>query len=402
MKIYLLISILFMELICAGCAKESSADSISVIEPPTVPKIIEATANVTDEQASALKTTEKAFNRKENNSKVYFVDKENGWLVGNIESGNETIESILYKTGNGGKNWEKVPIKVEKEAVINNILFVNQSVGWLNIQKYGDVNSKKATSWLMKTTDGGKSWQTLLIQDFTTIDEIKFFDEKNGWMTGSTHNFQNVYDTKQFIRKTNNGGISWTDIGKDLFEKNGLENTRQMITGLVAETPENLKVVMWSGKLFETKNGGESWNRFGPQFDFPMQTLPDNFGKMGNSQRLRMARGTWSIEGIYSYIATEKDGDWTLRWTDEALCIYDILFLSENEMIAVGRLGVNLYEKNHREHGVILYSSDAGESWKTAYRNKSVSKIKSLAKITEKQFIAVGNNGLIVNMELKK
>jgi photosystem II stability/assembly factor-like uncharacterized protein len=402
MKIYLIILVLFIPLICASCAKESSADSISFIEPSIIPKIIEAKANVIDKQTSAVKITEMVFNKRENNSKVYFVDKDNGWLVGNIESDNNTIASNLYKTENGGKTWKKVSVEIEEEAIFRNIFFINWSVGWINIQKYGDVNSKKAKSWLMKTTDGGKNWQTLIIQDFTTVDEIKFIDEKNGWMTGSTHNPQNVYDTKQFFRKTTDGGNSWTEIGKNLFEKNGLEETRQMITGLIAETPENLKVVMWSGKLFETKDAGESWHRFGPQFDFPMQTLPDNFGKLGNSQRLRIARGTWSIEGIYSYIATEKDGDWTIRWTDESLCIYDILFLSENEMIAVGRLGVNLYEKNHRELGVILYSSDAGENWKIAYRNKSISEINSLSEITENQFIAVGNNGLIINIDLKK
>ncbi len=391
MKIYHLLFVLFLTFICANCSNQISADPGFIPKPFASPRVIESKAKISLEQVRGVKTTETFFNLKESNSKIYFVDENNGWLIGNKN---------LYRTENGGESWGNVPIKVEEEAGLGNIFFVNQSVGWINIQKYGDVTGKSSKSWLIKTIDGGETWQNLAVQNFTRIDEVKFIDEKNGWIIGSTHNPENVYDSKQFFKKTSDGGNSWTEIGKELFEKNG--KSQQMITGLIAETPENLKVVMWSGLLFKTEDAGKSWERFGPQFEFPAQTIPDNFGKLGNSNRLRMARGTWSIEGIYSYIATEKNGDWTIRWTDEPFCIYDIVFLSENEMIAIGRLGINLYEENNREEGVIVYSSDAGENWKTVYRNESISNINSIAKISENQFMAVGDRGLIINIEFGK
>ena len=403
MKIYFLILLLLVTILCTSCVKETVADSISEVESTQTPQVFKAEAKISSGDLKDVRTSQTVFNQKENNSKIYFVDKDNGWLIGKILSKDrDIITSNLYKTQDGGKTWANVPIKVEKDANLQTICFVNQTVGWLNIQKIGDVNKNDTKSWLMKTSDGGKSWQNLVTNNFTEINNIYFLDEKNGWLIGETNNPENVYDSKQFLKTTRDGGNTWTEIGNELFEKNDFSDARQIITGFIAETPNNLKVVMWSGKLFQSADAGKTWQQFGPQFKFPPQTTPDNFGKLGNSNRLRMARGTWSIEGIYSYIATEKNGDWTIHWTDEALCIYDILFLSENEMIAVGRLGTDIYEKNESIDGVIIYSSDGGENWKTVYRNKLISEINSIARISENHFMAVGNKGLLVNIEFEK
>ena len=397
MKNYLRLLLLIVAITCLNCANNTSADSLPTPEPASTPQIFKAEAKIgVGGSNNAAKITETIFNAAENNRKIYFVDKEMGWLIS--DAGN------LYKTENSGKNWTKISLKVEKGASINTVVFANQSVGWLNIQKTGDVNENDTKSWLMKTVDGGKIWQPLSIQNFTEIDDVFFKDEKNGWLIGETNNPENVYDGENFLRKTTDGGISWTEIGDSLYNQNGFEDSdaRQTITGFIAETPEKLKVVIWSGKMFETIDGGKSWQKFGPQFDFPDQTVPDNFGKLGNSDRLRMARGTWSIEGIYSYFATEKNGDWTIRWLDEALCVYDVLFPTENEMIAVGRFGENIYQKNEKIYGVVLYSSDAGANWKIIYRDKNNSGINSISKIAENQYMAVGDKGLIVNINLAK
>lgn len=397
MKKYLRLVLLVVAITCLNCANNTSADSLPTPEPAPTPQIFRAEAKIRDGNLNNVaKITETIFNAKENNRKIYFVDKEKGWLISN--AGN------LYKTENGGKNWTKISLNVGKDASINTIVFANQSVGWLNIQKIGDVNENDTKSWLMKTVDGGKNWQPLSIQKFTEIDDIYFKDEKNGWLIGETNNPENVYDGVNFLRKTTDGGISWTEIGDPLFNQNGFEDrdARQTITGFIAETPEKLKVVMWSGKMFETIDGGKSWQKFGPQFDFPDQTVPDNFGQLGNSDRLRMARGTWSIEGIYSYVATEENGDWTIRWTDEPVCFFDIAFISEKEMLAVGKFGENIYQKNQALYGVVLHSADAGANWKIIYRNKNVPEINSLAKIADDEFLAVGEKGLVLNIKLTK
>lgn len=397
MKTSNIIFFLVLGFVSLNCSSDIPADSILVEKPSPTPQIFKSEAKLSLQMNEAITSKETIFNNKENYSKVYFVDMNSGFLIGNLEKDGDFIGSNLYKTDNSGKSWEKVSIEPEKKATFGTICFANPLVGWVSIQRVGNVNRNDTKFWLMKTIDGGRSWQNILSQELTEIENVVFIDEKNGWLIGSTSNPENIYDSKQFLRFTDDGGVTWSEIGKSLFEQNGFEerDARQNITGIIAETTKDLKVVMRSGKLFETKDGGKTWQQFGPQFDFPEQTIPDNFGRMGNSTRLRMGRGTWSIEGVYSYFATEKNGDWTIRWMDKPLCVYDILFLNEKEMLAVGR-----YEVNDKEDGVILYSSDASENWNLIYRNKKISVINSISQISEKQFVAVGNHGLIVNISL--
>src|SRR5437762_2579529 len=167
MKNYLRLVLLIISAACLNCAKNTSADSAPMPEPASTPQIFKAEAKIgVGDSKNAAKITETIFNAAENNRKIYFVDKEEGWLIS--DAGN------LYKTENGGKNWTKISLKVEKDASINTIVFANQSIGWLNIQRIGDVNENDTKSWLMKTVDGGKNWQPLSIQKFTEIDDIYF------------------------------------------------------------------------------------------------------------------------------------------------------------------------------------------------------------------------------------
>jgi photosystem II stability/assembly factor-like uncharacterized protein len=395
MKFFFLLLTAIVAFSGVACTTEISADSVPVVLPSGTPKIINAEAKlISNARLDNVKVTELNLNLPEPVSQMRFFDKNVGWFVSGTNN--------FYKTENGGKDWIKQTVRVEKDAAIEQVVFVNQLTGWLTIQRTGDVNENDTKAWLLKTVDGGKNWRTLSVQNLTEFDELKFTDEKNGWLIGEISDQDNVYSTTKFLRRTADGGATWVEIGTDLFEKNSFTDARGIITGLIVETPEKLKVSMFSRKLFETENGGKTWRQFGPQFDFPPQTTTANFGQLGDSNRLRMARGTWSIEGIYSYVATENNGDWTVRWLEEPLCMYDIEFLSEKEMLAVGRFGENIYKKEQTLYGVVLYSADGGENWSIVYRNEKSPILRSLSKISENEFLAVGEKGLLLNIAVAR
>ncbi|MGI9035193.1 MAG: WD40/YVTN/BNR-like repeat-containing protein [Pyrinomonadaceae bacterium] len=414
MKISLQLFLTFFTVVfCINCSQQTipivRATNIQI--PASTPQIIKAEAKIINKKADGLKVTETFLPSKENLSKVFFVDENNGWLVGSTGESDEAQTENIYRTENSGRSWQKVSIKTEKGSGVRDIFFVNALVGWLNIQRIGGINGNSSKSWLMKTNDGGTTWQNLLTQNFTEINEIKFINENNGWITGSTHNPKNVYNEKAFIRETTDGGKSWIDISKDLLKKNSYTDSRQLITGLIAETPNKVKVVTFGREFFKTEDAGKTWQQFGPVFyDLPAQVTTENFGKTGNNL-LRVAGGADSIEGIFSYIATEeKNNDWTLRWFSEAFCLFDVAYLSENNVFVCGRLSAD--EKSPKSikrirEPVIYYSSDNGATWTIVYQTSQfkngnlISNLNSITKVSDNHLISVGDNGLIVNIEVE-
>ena len=125
--------------------------------------------------------------------KCSFVDTLNGWAVG--DSG-----TILY-TSNGGYNW--VTQNSHLIDYMTSVFFLNKRLGWaiawgLDTNFYG--------SYLLKTTNGGISWDTTRYPVVDTyIRTIIFLDSLKGYLGGSP----------AFLMKTTNGGINWTRCSVD-------------------------------------------------------------------------------------------------------------------------------------------------------------------------------------------
>ncbi len=386
-----------------NCSQQTAAVSINLPTPTSTPQINKAKAEIIKDQLKAAKITETYLSPREYLSKVYFVDQNHGWLAGNIELNNEAITKSLYQTADAGKTWESVKIEIPKGSYLQDINFIDQSTGWIIFQIYADVWEKKQKQvWVLKTTDGGKTWKTILEKKKTFLDKIRFTSEQNGWMTGT--NNDDRLNKEGLIYQTTDGGSNWSEVSDGIYElKTKQQRSRRTdIIGLVAENAEKAAVVTFGRQFFKTEDAGKTWQQFGFEFDenlLPAQVTTDNFGKTGKDL-FRIADGADSIEGIFSYLANEEEnGSWTLRWFDEAFCLGEIVYLSENDVIVSGRLALkgeirSLEDRN----GVILFSNDDGKTWSTVYQS---AKIKSfnIAKITNKKILAVGNNGLIVNIE---
>ncbi len=121
---------------------------------------------------------------------------------------------------------------------LKGIFFINENVGWV----YG------ANSTLLKTTDGGKTWESLDIPG-TGGSDIKFIDENTGLCHSGTMGEDGYGDAIQL--KTTNGGKTWDDISiPGVHSYNGfcLLNVNEYWT-----TTDN--------DIFHTNNGGETWEK---------------------------------------------------------------------------------------------------------------------------------------------
>jgi len=115
---------------------------------------------------------------------LYFFDESNGVVVGD--------ETTLSITEDGGDTWSKItPHNLPSGSFdYGRIEFLDNNFGLV------------AGDNLIKTTDGGKTWEYVEVSLLTKeIKGIAIVDEMNWYLTGS-----------KFLLKTVDGGATWSDI----------------------------------------------------------------------------------------------------------------------------------------------------------------------------------------------
>ena len=113
---------------------------------------------------------------------IYFVNQQDGWICG---SG-----GTLLKTNDGGSSWEQISTNFNNDFYA--IFFIDENIGWL-------VGSNGI---ILKTIDRGKEWNQQNSNTSYSLSDVFFVDENNGWITTGTIN-----DTQ--VLKTTNGGQTW-------------------------------------------------------------------------------------------------------------------------------------------------------------------------------------------------
>lgn len=107
---------------------------------------------------------------------------------------------------------------------------------------------------VLKTTNGGTSWNTLNVPNMVTpIFDIQFYNESTGWMCG--------HDGKVYI--TTNGGTNWTI-------KNAGAERLDAIHFLDANTGF---VCGYLGRLYRSTTGGNSWDAVNAGTSLTLNTI---------------------------------------------------------------------------------------------------------------------------------
>lgn len=114
-----------------------------------------------------------------------FLDSLTGWAAG--EAG------TIIRTTDGGNSWDVQNSTVQ--TFIMDIFFIDKNFGWAITLK----DEFPFNSIILKTTNGGDEWSAEAFPDSSKlIRTIFFFDSLNGFVGGS------------YIGYTSDGGISWT------------------------------------------------------------------------------------------------------------------------------------------------------------------------------------------------
>ncbi|MBV6512920.1 MAG: Ycf48-like protein [Ignavibacteriaceae bacterium] len=164
---------------------------------------------------------------------IDMVDENNGWISG--------TNSAVYKTTNGGLNWDSVAIP-EANRTLRKVEFLDAGNGFVFSLGITGNNST-----IFKTTNGGTSWDTLslpgLTGSSTGIYGANFLSPNKGWIVN--------YTPRPYV--TTDGGATWTvqqlvdNFGGFLYDIKMVNDSLGYCVGS-------------SGRVYKTTNGGQLWD----------------------------------------------------------------------------------------------------------------------------------------------
>ncbi len=139
---------------------------------------------------------------------TYFIDDLQGWVVGG--KGGTTLNSltpVIMFTADGGKTWQS---KLQDSGIDFpigewgwKIQFLTPQIGFVSLENY-------TAAAILKTTDGGQSWNRIPISGNVRLQGVGFVNEQVGWVGGwGQHDLGTTSGTTD-------GGSTWFDTKDDV------------------------------------------------------------------------------------------------------------------------------------------------------------------------------------------
>jgi photosystem II stability/assembly factor-like uncharacterized protein len=243
---------------------------------------------------------------------AYFLDARKGWVAGS--------NGTMLETTDGGENWRAIERR-PTEDTIRDIYFADARTGWIVCERdiYKLRTKEEARTYMMKTADGGRTWQKVnLAEADARLVRAIFTEGGRAWVFGEAG----------ALYATRDGGASWSRQPSP---------TRYLLLGGTFLDSERGWLVGARSTILHTFDGGETW-RAG---------MVDARDVRFTSVSFVEPRIGWAV-GSEGRIFMTLDGGRTWRAQDSTVQsdLADVKFLDASEGWAVGADGVLLHTKN--------------------------------------------------------
>ena len=128
---------------------------------------------------------------------VFFSDEQRGWIAGGY-SDDDNRYLILLKTNDGGETWQKI---AGFDYDISDMYFKDNLHGWA-------IGSDISSSGIIYTEDGGYNW-TFQIEGLNASLEALYFKDGFGWAVGGKGMILRTYDGTTWVNQ--NSGKKYPD-----------------------------------------------------------------------------------------------------------------------------------------------------------------------------------------------
>lgn len=248
---------------------------------------------------------------------IYFVDDDNGWIVGS--------NGTLLSTRDGGRTWQKE--KTKTGDTFRDVYFADRQNGWILCERSVYRSGGARPSYLMRTWNGGKDWESV---DFAEGKErmVRFFFSRNG--TGFAIGEGGV------ILQMQNDNENWKRLPLPI---------RYLILDGMFTDELNGILVGGGGTILNTTNGGATWNE--PRF--PLRSVRTKLNAIDFVDR----KTGWAAGGKGKIVSTNDGGKvWREQTSNVTADLFDIAFVDARIGFAVG------------DSGTIVRTENAGATWR--------------------------------------
>ncbi len=146
---------------------------------------------------------------------VFFLDANRGWMLGNFYGRARSNIGGLYVTSDGGKSWKRLPLTLQTQyssgrftpGELHSVHFTDANTGSVTGEMY---DGEGRFFFVLHTRDAGQTWEQFRTPS-RAVHNTQFLDLSNGWMAVSAPREGAaeavVYDAT--LMRTDNGGMSW-------------------------------------------------------------------------------------------------------------------------------------------------------------------------------------------------
>lgn len=287
---------------------------------------------------------------------VRFVDSDLGFGIAHA-----SWKSLLYMTVDGGANWQS---RYEfSDLSVESIVFKDREYGLAAGGRLRpSVHPLENGGEVMRTTDGGRNWQSVLLAPKTEITGVFLGDSGEIVVTGRKAE-SSPWSATYAMFVSSDGGLTWSDRTAAL--ETALEKSQKkadlLRDAIVAD--ERIVVLSARGIIAESKDQGATWALL-ERDDSSLNGLPVQWRRLGldSESGIWLLAGGMTIEGNTSGLKTpnSKSAE-PIRF--ERVIFADFV-LTPNGAIVVGQTkssGVD--QGQEKDAGAVLITNDKGATW---------------------------------------
>jgi len=274
-----------------------------------------------------------------------FVSETTGFAISN--SGD------IVKTNDGGLSWEK--LSSPADFFLNRIQFVDSETGYI-------VGGDDTGGYLLKTMDAGQNWELFNLEtpDNVMPTGLFFLNDTTGYISG-----------ERLFRKTIDGGRTWSEV---------IDHVSGNIRDVAFKSANEGYAATDDGKYWKSVDGGTNW-----------QSMQVN--TTDHLKRIYFAEEKVLAKCLTNAFVDLEIGERVCAVPEGA---FNFLFLDDTRCIGIGQH----YEGEYLPYGDVFLTNDAWRTfvWKKYSPQSEALNITAIAAVKKGKVLMIGSG--TVNMSV--